>query len=194
MKKRKGVLLTLVAVALALGMTLAISACEGEFSTNGSQTSESSLSVSDMQTSEGSFSTSDSQTSEGSFSTSDSQTSEDILSTSDTQTSGEASLFDSSSEEHVHVWSEWQLVKEASCSERGEQRRTCLIDPSHVETEYLDVTGHNLAGYGAKEPTCVEVGWKDYEACLNCSYSTYVEIPATGQHDVTNAQWKARTT
>ena len=203
MKKRKGVLLTLVAVALALGMTLAISACEGELPTSDSQTSEGSFSTSDTQTSEGSFSTSDSQTSEDILSTSDTQTSEDILSTSDTQTSedilstsdtqtsGEASLFDSSSEEHVHVWSEWQLVKEASCSERGEQHRTCLIDPSHVETEYLDVTGHNLAGYGAKEPTCVEVGWKDYEACLNCSYSTYVEIPATGQHDVTDAKWKS---
>ncbi len=191
MKRKKGVLLTLLTAVLAFGMTFALSACEGGPSVSGSQTSESSSSISDSQSSEDILSISDTQSSEDVLFTSDTQSSEDVLSAGDSQTSGESSLFDSSSEEHVHVWSGWQLVKEASCDERGEQYRTCLIDPTHVETEYLDATGHDTVGHGAKEPTCNEVGWKNYETCVNCSYSTYVEIPATGAHDVTDAKWKS---
>ena len=36
---------------------------------------------------------------------------------------------------------------------------------------------HSLVFFDYKQSTCKEVGWKSYEKCLNCSYTTYEEIP-----------------
>ena len=40
--------------------------------------------------------------------------------------------------------------------------------------------GHKLVHHEAQAPTCTEKGWNAYDTCELCSYSTYVEIPATG--------------
>lgn len=41
---------------------------------------------------------------------------------------------------------------------------------------------HNLVTHAAQEPTCVEDGWREYQAC-ECGYAPgKVVIPATGQH------------
>lgn len=214
MKKHKFLTLTLLTVALTLGLTSA-AACEGTplesgsqssesvFSMGGTQSSESELFVDGAQSSESELSIDGAQSSEGELSIDGAQSSEDIFSMNSIQTSEiifsdfnppsseESSFPESSDNEHVHAWGEWILVSEPSCEEQGEQFRICLLDGSHVEREYFEPLGHNTVGYGAKEPTCSEVGWKDYEACLNCSYSTYVELPATGEHDVTEAEWRS---
>ncbi|MDR2555550.1 MAG: fibrobacter succinogenes major paralogous domain-containing protein [Fibromonadaceae bacterium] len=39
---------------------------------------------------------------------------------------------------HEHVWGEWEVVTPATCAAKGEKRRTCTIDPSHVEMEDID--------------------------------------------------------
>ena len=44
----------------------------------------------------------------------------------------------------------------------------------------IPATGHSIMNYEAKAPTFTNPGWEAYEACLNCGYSTYVEIPALG--------------
>ena len=44
--------------------------------------------------------------------------------------------------------------------------------------------GHDIKQYPAKNPTFTGVGWKAYEACSRCAYSTYVEIPALGVPEI----------
>lgn len=47
---------------------------------------------------------------------------------------------------------------------------------------------HTLETVPAQAPTCGEFGWESYEKCKNCSYSTMVQIKATGTH--TFGDWK----
>ena len=42
------------------------------------------------------------------------------------------------------------------------------------------VREHELVHHDAKEPTDTEPGWYAYDECLNCDYTTYEQIPATG--------------
>ena len=41
---------------------------------------------------------------------------------------------------------------------------------------------HDIVKYDGKAPTCVGIGYKAYESCTRCDYTTYEEIPATGAH------------
>ena len=43
--------------------------------------------------------------------------------------------------EHVHSFGEWVVTKEATCTEPGEQTRTC--DCGHSETQVIPATGHD---------------------------------------------------
>ena len=36
---------------------------------------------------------------------------------------------------------------------------------------------HDLVQHDAQVPTCTEIGWNAYEACKNCAYTTYEELP-----------------
>ncbi len=97
----------------------------------------------------------------------------------------------------------------------GTHTRTCKNDSSHTETkkcfggtascnaravcimcgaEYgeKDLNNHDLTHHGAKAATCTEKGWEAYDACKNCAYTTYAEIPATG-HNLTRHEAKAAT-
>jgi hypothetical protein len=47
---------------------------------------------------------------------------------------------------------------------------------------YVDALGHDAVQHSAKDATCTEIGWKAYETCSRCDYTTYAEIPANG-HD-----------
>ncbi|MBE6708460.1 MAG: hypothetical protein E7578_04365, partial [Ruminococcaceae bacterium] len=40
----------------------------------------------------------------------------------------------------------------------------------------------DLKKVAAKAPTCAEIGWNAYEYCTKCAYTTYNELPATGNH------------
>ena len=61
-----------------------------------------------------------------------------------------------------------------------------LTEGSHCEVcnkvliaqEPIKAEGHQIVYQDSKRPTYTGVGWEAYEACTNCGYSTYVEIPA----------------
>lgn len=44
-------------------------------------------------------------------------------------------------------------------------------------------TGHDTITVQAKEPTCEDVGWYEYEKCTKCNYSTYDEIPSKNHNN-----------
>ena len=43
-----------------------------------------------------------------------------------------------------------------------------------------DPDAHDLVQHDAQAPTCTKIGWNAYEACKNCSYTTYEELPKLG--------------
>jgi len=57
-------------------------------------------------------------------------------------------------------------------------KATCTAAQTCTRCDHVfePALGHNVVKYAAKEPTCSQVGWKAYEACSRCNYSTYSEI------------------
>ncbi len=45
-------------------------------------------------------------------------------------------------------------------------------------------SSHKYVHHEAKEPTCTEKGWYEYDTCENCDYTTYRERPALGHSTV----------
>ena len=77
---------------------------------------------------------------------------------------------------------EWEVIKEATCTENGVKQRTCNVD-GYVDTASIPATGHS---YTQTEiaPTCTEDGYVIYE-CTACG-DTYMEKgkPATGHKEI----------
>ncbi|MBR4132808.1 MAG: S-layer homology domain-containing protein, partial [Oscillospiraceae bacterium] len=48
--------------------------------------------------------------------------------------------------------------------------------------EEIPATGHTLIHHEAQAPGCVVEGWKAYDSCANCSYTTYEAVDPVG-HD-----------
>ena len=86
---------------------------------------------------------------------------------------------DSGEKEHVHQWGEWKVTKQATCTSKGEETRVCELDSTHKETREVAVNpkAHKLVHHNEKAATCSEKGWKAYDECSLCHYSTKVEIP-----------------
>ena len=55
-----------------------------------------------------------------------------------------------------------------------------------------DSNNHDLVQHAAKAPTCTEKGWKAYDTCSRCNYTTYAELPALN-HDLEQHAAKAPT-
>ena len=56
----------------------------------------------------------------------------------------------------------------------------------------INPDNHNLIPHDGKAATCTEKGWKAYNTCSRCDYSTYEELPALG-HDPIPHTGKAAT-
>ncbi len=87
----------------------------------------------------------------------------------------------------AHTWNE-EITVAATCTAAGLKTYTC-IDCRATKTETIAANGHNLTAHEAKAATCTTIGWKAYEDCSDCDYTTYVEIPAYG-HDFTTSVWQ----
>ena len=51
----------------------------------------------------------------------------------------------------------------------------------------INPDNHDLIPHAAQAPTCTEKGWKDYDTCSRCDYSTYVELAALGHDPIPHA-------
>ena len=76
----------------------------------------------------------------------------------------------------------------ATCTTAGSYDNVTYCTVCKVELSRQPITvnalGHNLTQHDAKDATCTEVGYKAYETCSRCDYTTYEEIPATGHTEV----------
>ncbi len=86
-----------------------------------------------------------------------------------------------------HKFGEYVSDNNASCAGDGTKTSTCFnCGETKTVTEEGTQKTHTVYSVEGKEPTCAEAGYYPYEKCNNCTYSTYVEIPALQHTPVTD--------
>ena len=85
---------------------------------------------------------------------------------------------------HISASREENLVP-ATCEENGSYDLVTYCSACEIELGRTNVVipanGHSLVIHEGKIP-CTEIGWKEYQQCTVCGYSTYKEIPITGHN------------
>lgn len=82
-----------------------------------------------------------------------------------------------------HEFGEWSVTIAPSCTANGEQTRTCKCG----ETERSPLpSAHTLIQHEGIPATCTAIGYKAYESCNNCNYTTYEEIPIAKHDTITH--------
>ena len=74
---------------------------------------------------------------------------------------------------------------EPTCTDSGYTTYSCRLCEDAYVDDYVTALGHDTTDYGAKAPTCTEVGWEAYETCSRCDYTTYEELSAL-EHEYEN--------
>lgn len=83
-----------------------------------------------------------------------------------------------------HIASDWIDVVSPTCTTEGLAHKVCTLCNTELDTMHLNITSHNTISFLGKAATCTEDGWHDYVDCRDCSYTTYVVIPAHGHTEV----------
>ena len=93
-------------------------------------------------------------------------------------------------DEGVHVFGEWTLVKAPTCTEKGQEKRVCQTDSSHVEYRDVAAKGHTPAEAvkeNEKAATCLaKASYDEVVYCTVCHAEisrTTVTVGALGDHD-----------
>ncbi len=98
-----------------------------------------------------------------------------------------------STEPHTCAGDTWVTVKEATCKETGEEQRKCATCQAVLETRTLEKKAHVKVHHEGLAADCMGDGYKPYDTCENCDYSsTYEAIEALG-HDLETYAAKAPT-
>lgn len=80
-----------------------------------------------------------------------------------------------------HSFTNYLSNNDETCTEDGTKTAKCdRCDERETVTNVGSKLGHDLFHYGRQEPTCTAVGWKAYNECSRCNYTTYEEILALG--------------
>jgi hypothetical protein len=84
---------------------------------------------------------------------------------------------------HTHVWGDWTITKEATCSAKGVETRVCTLDPSHEETRETEINpnAHDWEQLEGTAPTCTTEG-SGKRKCKLCGKEESGVLPALG-HD-----------
>ena len=70
-----------------------------------------------------------------------------------------------------HEFGDWEVIREATCTEPGERRHTCRVTRpmcGYSETEPIEITPHMLVWKQGTAPTCTEDGQIDVWQCSEC--------------------------
>jgi len=79
-----------------------------------------------------------------------------------------------------HLWGEWVVVRQPTCTVAGERRRTCTRAMPHDEYGAIPALGHNYTASVTREPGCEEPGETTF-VCSRCNDS-YTEPIAAIEH------------
>lgn len=90
-------------------------------------------------------------------------------------------------EAHVHAFGEWATVKEASCTENGEQKRTCAC--GETEMQSINMVEHNEVIDEAVPPTCTATGLTEGSHCSACN-TVIIAQETVKKNDHSFGEWK----
>ena len=86
---------------------------------------------------------------------------------------------------HVHQYSEGDIVKEATCTSEGYKLKKCSkCGAEELERIAVDKEAHNWVENEHQDATCTKDGYTEYK-CSACGETKRDEIPATGEHHFT---------
>ena len=89
-----------------------------------------------------------------------------------------------------HDWGEWTVTTSPTCTEKGEEKRTCKRDGCNAtETRKIEVLGHDWSEWTVTTfPTCTEKG-EEKRTCKRegCNETETRKIDATGHTEVIDA-------
>ena len=89
-------------------------------------------------------------------------------------------------EPHEHDFGEWVVTIPATCTEEGEEQRTCAC--GETETRLIEATGHTEAIDAAVAPTCTKTGLTEGKHCSVCKkVLVEQEVLQTIPHNYVNA-------
>lgn len=82
---------------------------------------------------------------------------------------------------HTHIFGTWTITKSATCTQKGEQERTCTCGEKEIQA--IDALGHTEVIDAAVVPTCTTDGKTEGSHCSACGeiFTAQEVIPAT--HD-----------
>lgn len=86
---------------------------------------------------------------------------------------------------HVHQYSEGDIVKEATCISEGYKLKKCNCGAEELERIAVDKEAHNWVENGHQDATCTKDGYTEYK-CSACGATKHDNIiSATGEHHFT---------
>lgn len=86
---------------------------------------------------------------------------------------------------HVHQYSEGDIVKEATCASEGYKLKKCSkCGAEELERIAVDKEAHNWVENRHQDATCTKGGYTEYK-CSACGETKRDEISATGKHHFT---------
>ena len=85
---------------------------------------------------------------------------------------------------HEHVFGDYFVTKEATCTENGEKVRYCTECKQPDDIVVIPALGHDIIKDEAVSATCLKTGLTAGEHCSRCDYKVeQTEVPALG-HDI----------
>ena len=103
----------------------------------------------------------------GGADTSAAQTSEKIPDSADTLPDQDWGDDNENPQGHVHAWGDWEIVKAATHTEQGDEKRSCSC--GEVENRLISAKGHDYKS-AVTQPTCTEKGYTTYTCACGASY------------------------
>jgi len=77
-----------------------------------------------------------------------------------------------------HLWGDWIIDRQPTCTQKGIRHRTCTRAKSHDEYTDIAALGHDYKE-SITEPVCEKEGLKTFE-CTRCGHTYAEPIPAIG--------------
>ena len=82
-----------------------------------------------------------------------------------------------------HVWGDWTVTKEATCTEDGSKTRSCT-SCGHPETEAIPALGHNWGDWVLTTPPTEEHNGVETRTCSRCNATETRDVAKLAQQDV----------
>lgn len=74
-------------------------------------------------------------------------------------------------DDSIHNFGDWVTVTADTCTTDGLEKRTCVN--CDVTEERVIAKGHKIVSYAVKAPSCTESGYRAYDECQRCDYTTF---------------------